>query len=94
MVADAHGSKDGGPATQSAAEAARDFLKNEREFRLGELVTESFHPATVKLGETAQVDLSAVVPQAGRRRMHSAFFCSYGHALFARHSRTFENMEL
>ena len=37
--------------------AAREFLQNEQAFRLGTLVTESPHPATLNFGQTAREDL-------------------------------------
>ncbi len=77
----------------SAIEAARRFLAHEGEFRLGELVTESFHPATAALGETAQADLPGAVrllqsvdrdiPAVADRVLGSAEFAALTGALAA-----------
>jgi N-acetylmuramic acid 6-phosphate etherase len=40
---------------------AKEFLKREKEFRLGKLLTESFHPKTNTLSQTAAVDLLAAI---------------------------------
>jgi len=42
-----------------AGERAREFLKREKAFRLGELLTESPHPKTRRLSQTIQADLPA-----------------------------------
>ena len=44
-----------------ASENAREFLSREREFRLGSLLTESFHPGTETLSETIASDIEAGV---------------------------------
>jgi N-acetylmuramic acid 6-phosphate etherase len=44
-----------------AVEKAKKFLNEERAFRLGELLTESSHPKTRNLSETARADLPAAV---------------------------------
>lgn len=43
----------------TAAEKAREFVEREQAFRLGELLTESFHPKTRALSQTIQADLAA-----------------------------------
>ena len=45
----------------TAAEKARAFVEREKAFRLGELLTESFHPKTRALSQTMQGDLAAGV---------------------------------
>ena len=40
---------------------AEEFLLREKEFRLGELLTEAFHPKTKTLSQTAAVDLPAAI---------------------------------
>ncbi|MHC4517089.1 MAG: sugar phosphate isomerase [Planctomycetota bacterium] len=45
----------------TAAEKAREFVEREKAFRLGELLTESFHPKTRRLSQTIQADLAAGV---------------------------------
>ena len=42
-----------------AVERAKYFLEQERAFRLGELLTESYHPKTVRLSQTIQEDTAA-----------------------------------
>jgi N-acetylmuramic acid 6-phosphate etherase len=44
-----------------AVRRAEEFLCRERAFRLGELVTEAFHPKTKTLSQTAAADLSAAI---------------------------------
>jgi N-acetylmuramic acid 6-phosphate etherase len=44
-----------------AHEKAREFLEQEKAFRLGELLTESSHPKTRRLSQTIQTDLPAGV---------------------------------
>ena len=44
-----------------AAEKTLQFLEQEKAFRLGTLLTESPHPKTLRLGETAQADLPAAL---------------------------------
>lgn len=44
-----------------AVERARKFLSEERAFRLGELLTESFHPKTLELSQVARSDLSRAI---------------------------------
>jgi N-acetylmuramic acid 6-phosphate etherase len=44
-----------------ASEKAEEFLSRERAFRLGELVTEAFHPKTRTLSQTASTDLAAAI---------------------------------
>jgi N-acetylmuramic acid 6-phosphate etherase len=44
-----------------AIEKAKEFLNRERAFRLGELVTEAFHPKTITLSQTAATDLPAAI---------------------------------
>jgi len=44
---------------ETAAKKARDFVEREKAFRLGELLTESFHPKTRRLSQTIQTDLPA-----------------------------------
>jgi len=44
-----------------AVKKAEEFLTREKEFRLGELLTEAFHPKTRMLSQTAAVDLSAAI---------------------------------
>jgi N-acetylmuramic acid 6-phosphate etherase len=43
----------------SAAEKAREFLEQQKAFRLGELLTESSHPKTRDLSQTMESDVSA-----------------------------------
>ncbi len=45
-----------------AVKRAEEFLLREKEFRLGELLTEAFHPKTKMLSQTAAVDLPAAIP--------------------------------
>jgi len=45
----------------NAVEKAERFLKEERAFRLGELLTESFHPKTLELSQVARSDLSRAI---------------------------------
>jgi N-acetylmuramic acid 6-phosphate etherase len=49
--------------TREAAEKAREFLQQEKAFRLGELLTESSHPKTRTLSQTIQADLRAGLRQ-------------------------------
>jgi len=44
-----------------AIKRAEEFLSRERAFRLGELLTEAFHPKTKTLSQTAAVDLPAAI---------------------------------
>ncbi|MHC4228587.1 MAG: sugar phosphate isomerase [Planctomycetota bacterium] len=44
-----------------ATKKAEEFLKRERAFRLGELLTESFHPKTTTLSQTAATDLPGAI---------------------------------
>jgi len=44
-----------------AIKRAEEFLIREKEFRLGELLTEAFHPKTNTLSQTAAVDLPAAI---------------------------------
>jgi N-acetylmuramic acid 6-phosphate etherase len=44
-----------------AIKKAEEFLMRERAFRLGELLTEAFHPKTRTLSQTAAVDLPAAI---------------------------------
>ncbi len=44
-----------------AVKKAEEFLSRERAFRLGELLTESFHPKTIALSQTAKDDLPAAI---------------------------------
>jgi len=44
-----------------AAKKAEEFVSGERAFRLGELLTEAFHPKTRTLSQTAAVDLPAAI---------------------------------
>jgi N-acetylmuramic acid 6-phosphate etherase len=44
-----------------AVKKAEEFLTREKEFRLGELLTESFHPKTNTLSQTAAVDLPSAI---------------------------------
>jgi N-acetylmuramic acid 6-phosphate etherase len=44
-----------------AIKRAEEFLKRESAFRLGELLTEAFHPKTRMLSQTAAVDLPAAI---------------------------------
>jgi N-acetylmuramic acid 6-phosphate etherase len=44
-----------------AVRRAEEFLSHERAFRLGELVTEAFHPKTKALSQTAAADLPAAI---------------------------------
>jgi len=44
-----------------AVKRARKFLSEEKAFRLGELVTESFHPKTLELSQVARSDLSRAI---------------------------------
>jgi N-acetylmuramic acid 6-phosphate etherase len=48
-------------AMTDAIKKAREFLSRERTFRLGELLTESSHPKTKTLSQTAAVDLHAAI---------------------------------
>ena len=45
----------------NAIKKAEEFLTREKEFRLGELLTEAFHPKTRTLSQTAAVDLPAAI---------------------------------
>ncbi|MHC4116168.1 MAG: sugar phosphate isomerase [Planctomycetota bacterium] len=45
----------------NAARRAEEFLSRERAFRLGELLTESSHPKTRTLSQTAAIDLPAAI---------------------------------
>jgi N-acetylmuramic acid 6-phosphate etherase len=45
----------------NATQKAKEFLTREKEFRLGELLTEAFHPKTMTLSQTAAVDLPAAI---------------------------------
>ncbi len=73
------------PSSHNSAEAeAACFLKEETAFRLGSLLTESAHPKTLKLGETASVDTAEAIrllqsvdediPPAARRMFESPEF--------------------
>ena len=44
-----------------AIKRAEEFLTREKEFRLGELLTETFHPKTNTLSQTAAMDLPAAI---------------------------------
>jgi N-acetylmuramic acid 6-phosphate etherase len=44
-----------------AIKKAEEFLKREQAFRLGELLTESFHPKTMKLSQTAATNLPGAI---------------------------------
>ncbi len=44
-----------------AIKRAEEFLSRERAFRLGELLTESSHPKTKTLSQTAENDLPAAI---------------------------------
>lgn len=44
-----------------AIKRAEEFLAREKEFRLGELLTEAFHPKTNTLSQTAAMDLPAAI---------------------------------
>jgi len=44
-----------------AVKRAEEFLTREKAFRLGDLLTEAFHPKTRKLSQTAAVDLPAAI---------------------------------
>jgi N-acetylmuramic acid 6-phosphate etherase len=44
-----------------AKKKAEEFLKHEKAFRLGELVTEAFHPKTKTLSQTAATDLPTAI---------------------------------
>jgi len=44
-----------------ATKKTEEFLNRERAFRLGELVTEAFHPKTKTLSQTAATDLPAAI---------------------------------
>ena len=44
-----------------AVKKTKEFLTREKEFRLGELLTEAFHPKTNTLSQTAEVDLPAAI---------------------------------
>ncbi|HCO94944.1 MAG TPA: sugar phosphate isomerase [Phycisphaerales bacterium] len=44
-----------------AVKRAEEFLSREKEFRLGELLTEAFHPKTKTLSQTAGMDLPAAI---------------------------------
>ena len=46
-----------------AIKRAEEFLNRQRAFRLGELLTESSHPETITLSQTAAVDLPAAIKQ-------------------------------
>lgn len=46
-----------------AIKRAQEFLSREHAFRLGELLTESSHPKTITLSQTAAVDVSAAIKQ-------------------------------
>ena len=46
-----------------AVEKARAFLREERAFRLGPLLTESSHPKTCRLSQTIQADVGAGIRQ-------------------------------
>ena len=48
-------------AMSNAKKRAEEFLTREKEFRLGELLTEAFHPKTNTLSQTAVVDLPAAI---------------------------------
>jgi N-acetylmuramic acid 6-phosphate etherase len=48
-------------AMSDAVKRAEEFLTREKEFRLGELLTEAFHPKTNTLSQTATVDLPAAI---------------------------------
>ncbi len=50
-------------AMSDAARRAEEFLKREAAFRLGELLTESSHPKTRTLSQTAAVDLPKAIRQ-------------------------------
>ena len=47
--------------TSQAIEKARAFVEHEKAFRLGELLTESMHPKTLRLSQTMQADVQAGV---------------------------------
>ncbi|UCD49401.1 MAG: hypothetical protein JSW27_17945 [Phycisphaerales bacterium] len=49
--------------TREAAEKAKEFVQQEKAFRLGELLTESSHPKTRTLSQTTQADLRAGLRQ-------------------------------
>lgn len=44
-----------------AINKAEEFLKREQAFRLGELLTESFHPKTMTLSQTAATNLPGAI---------------------------------
>lgn len=46
---------------ETPRQQAQQYLDREKAFRLGELMTESFHPKTMTLGETSRRDLPAAV---------------------------------
>jgi N-acetylmuramic acid 6-phosphate etherase len=50
-----------GTAMSDAIKRAEEFLSREQAFRLGELLTESSHPKTKTLSQTAAVDLPAAI---------------------------------
>jgi N-acetylmuramic acid 6-phosphate etherase len=45
----------------NATKKAEEFLNRQRAFRLGDLVTEAFHPKTMALSQTAATDLPAAI---------------------------------
>ena len=47
--------------TSEAIKKARAFLEQEKAFRLGELLTESMHPKTLRLSQTMEADIEAGV---------------------------------
>lgn len=49
--------------SESSLKRSAEFLKVADQFRLGELVTESSHPVTAKLSETARRDIAAALGQ-------------------------------
>ena len=53
-------------AMSNAHEKAIEFLEHEKAFRLGELLTESMHPKTLRLSQTIEADV-----QAGVRMLQS-----------------------
>ncbi len=67
---------------QTPRQQAEQYLEHETAFRLGELLTESFHPKTMTLGETSRRDVRAAVrmlqtvdrdlPPVARRVLESA----------------------
>lgn len=46
---------------ETPRQQAQQYLEREKAFRLGELMTESFHPKTMTLGETSRRDLPAAI---------------------------------